>query len=692
MKPRWVSRPENEKAAGEITSALSIHPVIASILCKRNITTARDAYHFLNPRLSGLHSPYLMHGVDAAVARIRRAVDGGETVALFSDSDLDGLTSLTTVVTLLNRLSPGLSVITRYPRNGEQYGLTPAVIAEFREKGATLLITLDCGTRDVDEIALAADSGMDTIVCDHHEPDERLPGAIIVNPRLRECGYPFKDLAGVGVAFKLCHAVLLSYLAGYSRRYLLLTGEEGAFQYAVVVNGTEAGRADCRTVEEIAALAAGTDAVLLHECAVPVEKLRDLCPGRTVFDMAREVEAVMKGLGLPCNAGAVSNFFALHRNPVNGRIDDAIRIFLDLQYRKSPKIRDFNHSIMGLVALGSIADIVPLTGENRILVHFGLESLKSTDHQGLSLLIDNRRVNSRTIGWYVAPVLNAPGRMGKTDYTADFLINRNVGEVRGLLEEITRLNEQRKSIVAEHFSRFMKSLEDGLVDMRTPLVFTEIDAPEGVAGLIANRIADEVNKPVVVVSRQGDGAHLKGSGRVKGNFDFFAKMEPLAGLFEKLGGHAHAFGFTVRADRLAEVRKKVEEALSACIIEANTVEIDGDLPIEQITTEFITGLSSLEPYGNQNEEPVFLTRNAAVKGFSRLGTGKNHGKYLFRGNPNLEALGWGMADDMERCAAGGYVDLIYRLEISTYNGRNSPRMIITDVSPPMSAGDDNGAS
>lgn len=692
MKPRWVSRPENEKAAGEITSSLSIHPVIASILSKRNITTARDAYHFLNPRLSGLHSPNLMHGMEAAVARIRRAVDGGETVALFSDSDLDGLTSLTTMVTLFSRISPGLPLLTRYPRNGEQYGLTSAVIGEFSEKGATLLITLDCGTRDIDEIAFAADSGMDTIVCDHHEPDERLPGAIIVNPRLRECRYPFKDLAGVGVAFKLCHAVLLSYLPGYSRQYFILTGKEGAYQYAVVENGTVITRGDARTIDDIASLASGVEAVLLHEFTGPVDRIRDHCPGRTVFNMAREVETVMKGLGLPFNEGTVSDFFALHRNPVNGKVDDAVRIFLDLQYRKSPKVRDFNHSIMGLVALGSIADIVPLTGENRILVHFGLESLKSTDHEGLSLLIDNRRVNSRTIGWHVAPVLNAPGRMGKTDYTAEFLINRNGGGVRDLLEEITRLNEQRKSIVAEHFSSFMKNLEDGLVDMKAPLVFAELDVPEGVAGLIANRIADEVNKPVVVVSRQGEGAFLKGSGRVKGNFDFFARVEPLAGMFEKLGGHAHAFGFTVREDRLGEVRKKLEEALSSCTIEANTFEIDGELSIGQITSEFITELSRLEPYGNQNEEPVFLTRNAAVKGFSRLGSGKNHGKYLFRGNYQLEALGWGLADDMERCAAGGYVDLIYRLEISTYNGRNNPRMIVSDVSPSLQGGNDDGVS
>jgi single-stranded-DNA-specific exonuclease len=686
MKPRWVYRPENEKAAGEIISALSLHPVIASILCKRDITTARDAYHFLNPRLSGLHSPFLMHGIDAAVARIRRAVEGGETIAIFSDSDLDGLTSLTTVVTLLNRLSPGLPVITRYPRNGEQYGLTQAVIGEFREKGATLLVTLDCGTRDIDEIAYAADAGLDTIVCDHHEPEERLPGAIIVNPRLRECGYPFKDLAGVGVAFKLCHAVLLSYLPGHSRRYLIITGEEGACQFAVAVNGTASDRGDINALQEIAPHAAGADAVLLYECAIPAEKIRELCPDKTVFDMAREVEAVLKGLGLPCNEATVSNFFAVHPYAGNGKLDAALRIFLELQYRKSPKVRDFNNSILGLVALGSIADIVPLTGENRILVHFGLESLKSTDHEGLSLLIDNRRVNSRTIGWHVAPVLNAPGRMGKTDFTADFLINNNGSEARNILEEITRLNERRKSIVAEHFGIFMKNLEDGLVDMASPLVFAEIDAPEGVAGLIANRIADEVNRPVVVVSRQGDGVHLKGSGRVKGSFDFFARIEPLAGLFEKLGGHAHAFGFTVNADRLGEVRNKMEEALASCTMEENTVEIDGELSIEEITTGFITALSKLEPYGNRNEEPVFCTRNAAVKGFSRLGSGKNHGKYLFRGNPQLEALGWGMADDMELCVESGYADLVYRLEISTYNSRNSPRMILVDVSAPIPRG------
>lgn len=680
MKSRWVLKTGDEKVAGEIASALTISPVLASILCRRNITTPRDAFHFLNPRLSGLHSPFLMHGMDAAVKRIRRAIDGGETVAIFSDSDLDGLTSLTTVVTLFKRLAPGLTVHTRYPRNGEQYGLTMPVIDELSGLGATLLITLDCGTRDVDEIAHAAKSGLDVIVCDHHEPDERLPGAIIVNPRLHECAYPFKDLAGVGVAFKLCHGVLLSYLAGFSRKFLIVTEEGGAFQCAVVMNGTVVRVVERALREEIADLAKGAHAVMFHDCAGSIRQFKDLVPGMKAYDLGREVEDLMKRLGLEYADGSVEKFFAINRNIAGRKIDVASRIFLDVQYRKSAKVFEFNHGIMGLVALGSIADIVPLTDENRILVHYGLESLKSTDHQGLALLLDNRQVNTRTIGWHVAPVLNAPGRMGKTDYTADFLMNKTGGEVRPLMDEIITLNEKRKSIVAVHFGEFMKQLESGEIDLSSPLVFVELDAPEGVAGLIANRIADTVNRPVVVVSRQGEGGMLKGSGRVKGNFNFFAAVEPLSGLFEKLGGHAHAFGFTVRADRLQEVRRRMEEALSNCVIEADKVEIDYELAVGDITAGFIRDLSRLEPYGSTNEEPVFLTRNAALRAFSRLGSDKRHGKYLFAGNTEIEALGWGMGDDMNRFAEGGTVDLVYRLELSSFNGRTSPRMILIDLS------------
>ncbi|MBP7585217.1 MAG: single-stranded-DNA-specific exonuclease RecJ [Spirochaetes bacterium] len=681
MKQNWSLKSGNGDAAGNIAAALSINPVIASIISRRNITTPADAYHFLHPRLSGLHSPFLMHGMDDAVRRIRRAIDENQTVALFSDSDLDGLTSLTTLVTLFRKLAPELTVRTRYPRNGEQYGLTNAVIDELRGLGATLLITLDCGTRDVDEIAYAAASGMDTIVCDHHEPDDRLPGATIVNPRLRECRYPFKELAGVGVAFKLCHAVLMSYLPGYSRTFLVVAGEAGAFQCAVVVNGAVERTAGCATPGEVAALAEGAHAVMCLGCGASMDALRERLPDVKWYDLEREAASLLKSLGLDGDGRSMEKFFAVRRDISASGIDMALRIFRELQYRRSPKVLDFNNGILSYVALGSIADIVPLSGENRIMVHYGLESLKSTDHEGLALLLDNRRVNTRTIGWHVAPVLNAPGRMGKADYAADLLLGRNGGGMRRLMDEITSLNEMRKSIVAGHFGDFMKSLESGAFDAAAPLVFAEIHAPEGVAGLIANRIADTVNRPVIVVSRPGEGGLLKGSGRVKGNLNFFACVEPLSELFEKIGGHAHAFGFTVREEMIGEVKRRLEEALANCVIEADTVEIDHELTIGEITTGFISELSRLEPYGNGNEEPVFLTRRAAVRNFSRLGGDRQHGKYLFSGNGELEALGWGMGDEMERCAEGGAVDIIYRLEISHFNGRTSPRIILIDISP-----------
>ncbi len=691
MTREWSVSPVDSDAVERISRSLSIGGVLSSVLAGRGLSEPVEAFHFLHPALSRLHSPFLMRDMDRAVRRIRLAVERRETVAIFSDSDLDGLTSLTTVVTLLKKLAPELRIRVRYPRNGENYGLTAQVIGEFAAAGASLLITLDCGVRDIDEISLAKGKGLDVIVCDHHEPGEGLPEALIINPMRADCPYPFKDLAGVGVAFKLCHAVLLSYLPSYGRTFLLVSGEEGSFSAASVVNGMVTRRWNGLDGAALTEASQGADFIAVYRCPVAQERLAALCPGPRVYDLAGEVRAILKGKGVDLSDVKVMEEFSICPEVARDGIEFTLAVFNEIQRRKSPKIIDFNRSVMGLVALGSIADIVPLSGENRILVRHGIESLDNTGHAGLSMLINGRPVNSRLIGWHMAPVLNAPGRMGKTDYTAEFLLQgeekdmeekgRLENDIRGLMEEINRLNAMRKSIVAEHCERIMERIGCGDMDVSGPLVFAVVEAPDGVTGLIANRITDAVNKPVVVVSRQEGQMFLKGSGRVRGAMDFFSRVEPLSHLFEKIGGHAHAFGFTVRQDCLEAVRDALVDAVSGGELEPRAIEVDGVLDVVEITPVLVEDLKVVEPCGSGNEEPVFLTRDAAIRSFTRIGADKRHGKYLFRDNHELEALGWGMGDRMESIAASGRAHIVYRLENSTYNGRTSPRMIILDIAP-----------
>ena len=549
--------------------------------------------------------------------------------------------------------------------------MTCETVDEFSSKGVSLILTLDCGIRDVNEIAHAAELGIETIVCDHHEPDTVLPGAIIINPKLEDSRYPFRDLAGVGVAFKLSHAILMSYLPGFSKRFLIIAEEQGVFQNAIVVNGEVIQSEDSLTAEQLLLSADNSDYIIYQLDAPGLISLEQVLNGRKCFDLnSKEFNkfnsAIIKSKGKLNHSNIVINDY-----PGIRKIDQAVIRFLEIQYDNTPKIREFNEYILSFVALGSIADIVPLTGENRILVQNGIESLNNTNHGGLAKLIENRQVNAKTIGWHVAPILNAPGRMGKTDYTAEFLLQNGKGDPDVLLAEIIRLNELRKGIVSDYCSKIFSDIATGEIDSTKPLIFLEIDAPEGVAGLIANRITDTINKPVIVITRLENSSLVKGSGRVRGGFNFFKCIEPLSHLLEKIGGHAHAFGFTLESDRVEEFRKNAEKIIQNTTIEEAVIEIDFELAVDQITGDLINTLDVLEPYGHHNPEPLFISRNVSVSHFKRFGADNRHGKFLFNGNSELEAIGWGIADEMEKRNINDRMNIIYRLEKSVYNGKNA---------------------
>lgn len=667
MNDRWAIRETDADASLGLIQSLGIPKPLADVLASRGIRKTEDAAAFLYPSISLLHSPFLMRDMSNAVVRFRKAIENKETIAVFADSDLDGLTSLTALMTLIQRLAPGLPVHFRYPRGNEYYGLTRDIIEEFHEKGATLLITLDCGTRDVAEIDLAAEKGMDTLVIDHHEAEGELPGSLIVNPKRKDCRYPFKELAGVGVVFKFCHAVLLSYLPGFSKKFLVVTKRNGVVEAALIVNGVIQWSSLLTSVEEISAPGYNADYIMGYYCGDILQK-----NNLKYVNIEEELESLSNS---DRNLSNVQDFLPIK---VRG-IEAAVRAFRELQYRKSPRIIEFNNSILGLVALGSIADIVPLVDENRILVRMGLDALKCTSHEGLSLLLDNKKVTSKTLGWHVAPILNAPGRMGKTDCTAEFLLGGNGRTHEDILEEILGLNTKRREMVDDEIAKIFEMMGNGRIDVSGEVVFVRADLPEGVIGLIANRISDVLKKPVIVVSRPDENGVVKGSGRVRGEYDFFSKISSLAPLFEKIGGHAQAFGFTINEKFLDEAIAKISRAVCDGSYKSPMDPVDCVLDIREVTIEAAESLELLEPTGKGNEEPVFLTRGAVIRKFIRIGADGRHGKFLFTDNLEAEAVGWNMADRMERFASAKALNLVYRLEAAQFNGRKYPQMVILDI-------------
>ena len=686
MNPNWTARRVNNEMRDILSGALGIDKYISSILIAKGQETVFDAYNFLNPRLSSLYSPFLMKGMNEAVMRIHDAVDRKERVGIFSDSDLDGLTSLVIVLNLFRKL--GLDSYCRYAVFDEEYGLRPDVIREMHDKKINLLITLDCGIRDVNEIALARSLGIDVIVCDHHEQGEKLPDAIIVNPKQKECSYPFKELAGVGVAFKLCHGILMSYLQSFNKLFLLVIGDGARIYSYHIKNGIVEKSAVLDDISQMT-FADGrygkVDNIVFYDIGDGEKYLKDIFKENKIYNLNDLVNSCVNHEANKQNyaIGEICRIFSVQSGIFQNKGEIIKHVFADIEYNHSQKINEFINSTIDLVSLGTIADIMPVSNENRILVHHGIKSMNSTTHPGLSLLVNRigGRLSSKNIAWEISPLLNTPGRFGRTDLTASFFLERDVEKLYALLKDIDALNGDRKKIINELLNGLYGDIDSGKIDTGKNFIWINSrEIPDGLTGLIANRISEMTCKPVIIVSINGKKDNVKGSGRSMGGINFFSYVEPLGPLFERIGGHPNAFGFTASINNLDIIRERIEAAIDGKYQSSGALYFDTEIPMDVVNIDFIKSLNLFEPHGFQNEECIFLTRNAPIREFRRFGTERNHGKYTFIKNNGVEAIGWKMAEIMEKHYFDKKnVDIIFKLEINEFNGRTFPRMLILDM-------------
>ncbi len=654
-----------------------INPIIMGIIHSRGYDTPESIDAFLHGTLADMHSPFLFENMHQAVARIRKAIDVRERIGIFADSDLDGITSLAVLHNLFTRMKS--EPFLRYLKDDEYYGITRTIIDEFKVNGVTLIITVDSGTRDVAEIAYAKSLGIDVIVTDHHEQDKDLPDAILINPKISGSPYPFKNLAGVGVAFKLSHAILMSYLPSFNRLFLIIAGAEGKHTVSFIRNCTIekiVNELDSAGLESHIDSADPDDFILVYERDV-AERLKSEFTGKKIVEYIGFVAGITNNADVDIED--IRKTLTIKRTVYPDIIDLLNKIFMETQLAGSEKVRDYIESVISLVAIGSIADVISLTGENRVLVRAGIDNLSKTKQQSLSMIMNGEKVDSRFIGWTIAPLLNTPGRVGKTDLTVKFFIVNDIAKLRGIISEIKELNEERRLFVKQFCARLLENINNGTLDSKGRLIHIKTDhIPEGYAGLIANRIADVTGKPVIVTVLPGRNGIVKGSGRSRGGAPFFSHFGKYSERFERIGGHENAFGFTIQADSVDEIVSLVEQGMDGGMVAPLASEIDCELDIACITTRFINDLQMLEPYGNGNTEPAFLSRNIAFESFQQFGN--NHGKYFISEYNPLIAIGWGMGSKMKDLfEAGKPLDVIYRLENNCYNGKITPRMIIVDM-------------
>ena len=560
---RWTLKPKPEAAlVSTLASQLQVDEVIATLLVQRGITTYEHARQFFRPSLDDLHDPYLMKDMDKAVQRIEQAIENNENILIFGDYDVDGTTAVSLVSSYLRSYYP--NVATYIPdRYDEGYGISIKGIDFAEDNGLSLIIALDCGIKSIDKVVYAKEKGIDFIICDHHRPGNELPDAIaVLDPKREDCSYPYDELCGCGVGFKLIQAL------------------------------------------------------------------------------------------------------AQHRNQT---IEDLIP-YLDL------------------VATAIGADIVPITGENRILAKFGLEVINTNPRPGIKALIQNVKKETLTITdvvFIIAPRINAAGRIKHGNYAVQLLTEFNLEQASVFASEIETFNVDRKSldkqITVEALSQIVANNEQ---ERFTTVVYHE-NWHKGVIGIVASRLIETYYRPTLVFTKSGD--KLAASARSVKDFDIYQALEQCEEHLEQFGGHMYAAGLTLKESDFENFKNQFEKVVSETISEellTPEISIDAAIDFSAITDKFFRILKQFEPFGPENMTPLFLTKELKDTGFGKpIGTDNEHLKLFVKQHDSqgFAAIGFGLGSKIALTQNNQLFQAVYSIDENQWNGSTTLQLRLRDI-------------
>jgi len=564
---KWIVREPDHSRAAQLAATVGVSPIVADLLIARGHEDAESARSFLNPSLDQLHDPFLMRGMSDAVARLVQAIDRREPILIYGDYDVDGTTGTAVLLRALRMLgaTAGYHVPHRFT---EGYGIRQEALEKAAAEGYKLVVSVDCGITAHEPLNWARTNGLDIIVTDHHLPDkdEGAPPALaVLNPNQRGCEYPDKNLAGVGVAFKLIHALF--------RR--------------------------------------------------------------------RDREAQVPGF-------------------------------------------------LKMVAIGTVADVAKLVGENRAIVALGLSDLPSARNHGLRALIDiagcgdDSEMTAYDLGFRIGPRINAAGRMDAARAVVELFDAKEKEEARRLAEHLDTRNRERMEAQGEIFNRAIEEFESGADrESQTHAAVIAGDGwHRGVIGLAASKIAERLNRPCVVISLDGEIGH--GSARSIEAYHLFDGLTACRDLLEKFGGHSHAAGLSIRRDRIAEFRRRLNEHAASCLTEDDLIPalyIDAELTPRDLGFQLSQDLGALEPFGAGNPRPVFITRGWRVMNEPQI-LKEQHLKMRVAGDDNrpFEAIWWRGVEEVEATPRMNQrIDLAYDFEANRYQGDIRLQLNVKDM-------------
>ena len=558
---------QEEALQQQLQRELNISSAAARMLVVRNIQSAEEARQFIRPSLDKLHDPFLMKDMDKAVKRLHQALTKDEKILIYGDYDVDGTTAVAVIYRFLSPLTSSLDYYIP-DRYNEGYGVSTQGIDYAAEQGCTLIITLDCGIKAVEKVAYAKSKGIDVIVCDHHTPGDELPAAVaVLNMKREDCPYPYKDLSGCGVGFKLAQA--------YTQQY-----------------------------------------------GLPFDNL------------------------LP---------------------------------------------LLQLLAMSIASDIVPITGENRILAHYGIKQINLAPFAGVSAVItvagiEAKRLTISDLVYKLGPRINACGRMKSGRAAVELLLTDDATFAHQQAEEVNQHNEERRDCDTETTKEALAMLEeDATFAQRHSTVVYAPHWHKGVVGIVASRLTETYYRPTIVLTAGEDGI-ISGSARSVGGFDIYAAIDSCLDLLTNFGGHKYAAGLSMHIDNLPAFCERFEKYVATHIREDQlqpTLLVEAELELSDITPAFYNVIRYLEPFGPGNPRPLFATRNLINHRDTRV-VGKA-GEHLRLDVTDrayaITGIAFGRADMAKHIQNGSPVDICYELEENTFNNRTTIQMMVQDIKP-----------
>ncbi len=540
-----------------------INPIIIELLEKRGICGQAEIEEFLSEKPQKTYDPFLLPDMEAGVDFLLQAIHEKRKICIYGDYDADGITSVSILMEFLQTLTENLEYYIP-SRFDEGYGLNAGAIREIRKKGADVLITVDCGSVSYEEVELAKELGMQVLVTDHHSITDVQADCLLINPKRKDCWYPFRDLAGCGVAFKLA-------------------------------------------------------------------------------------QALQRRTGLPKSA-------------LNRTLD--------------------------LVAVGTIADVVPLLDENRTLVKHGLRIVSSGIRPGLRGLIEGislhrESIRAEQIAFGVAPHLNAAGRIEDAKIAVRLMLEKNVSELRKAVEQLILYNQQRKKLQDEAFEQCSLIIEEHLKERKFLVIYAE-EIHEGVAGIVAGKLKEQYERPVILVTPSG--GHLKGTGRSIKGVHLYNLLKSHEDLFLRFGGHEGACGFSMERERLSELERLLEEDMEQLLEKDPRLfsqEIEADMPLQgrQVTLQLAEELERIGPFGSKNPKPLFLLEGVRVSRQRPMGDGRHIRFFAECGDgAQIECVLFNRAKELEPILYGGQtVDLAGTVDFQEWKGEKRVQFTVEAV-------------